>query len=133
MSPASRTAEEMLLAAVAHGAVIAWDWMATLGRPGLRAPAAVQRQLAAAPPDVHAGITEILRRAGHFRRLVAQSGSEIPWMILPESPPYRSGLCVSCGARVENGWRCSPCTTALTLALTLASSSLRPIEQRQES
>jgi hypothetical protein len=113
------TPETVLAHVLDAGGTVVWEWMATLGRPGLRVPKGILVEVEAASPDVQSGIREILCRAGAFRRLATKSGSEIPWMTLPRSPRPAPGRCISCGTAIDDGHRCAGCVVALELALGL--------------
>jgi hypothetical protein len=101
------------------GGTVIWEWMATLGRPGLRVPRSLLAEVEAASPEVQSGVRQLLQRAGAFKRLATQRGAEIPWMILPGLPSRAPGCCFSCGATLEEGSRCPACVLALELALGL--------------
>jgi hypothetical protein len=113
------TPEAVLAQVLDAGGTVIWDWMTTLGRPGLRVPRSIVAEVEGTAPEVQSGIRQLLHRAGAFKRLVAQRGAEIPWMIPPGSPRPTSGHCISCGATLEDGSRCPACVFALELALGL--------------
>jgi len=113
------TPEALLAQVLDAGGTVIWEWMPTLGRPGLRVPRSILPQLENASPEIQSGIRQLLHRAGAFRRLATQRGPEIPWMILPGSPKPAPDRCVSCGNSLEDGSRCSGCVFALELALGL--------------
>jgi len=113
------TSEALLAQVLDAGGTVIWEWMATLGRPGLRVPRSILAEVEGASPEIQSGIRQLLHRAGAFRRLATQRGTEIPWMILPGSPRPARGRCVSCAAAPESGSRCQACVFALELALGL--------------
>ena len=80
------TPETVLAHVLDAGGTVVWEWMATLGRPGLRVPKIILAEVEAAAPEIQSGIREILCRAGDFRRLATKRGPEIPWMTLPRAP-----------------------------------------------
>ena len=67
---------------------------------------------------------DAFRRAQVFGQQIKTWGESgrfgFPVLVLPGAPAPKADQCISCGAAIADGWRCTICLEAVHIALTLA-------------